>query len=92
MNTMVGVMGTWLPLIVWQQIEAPKYNKGFITATSLGAVCLFLVPLIKWLQDKETVKRLARLNARDDESSSSVGEEIKEKGGETKTSVSEVKN
>ncbi|KAK5658150.1 hypothetical protein OQA88_2123 [Cercophora sp. LCS_1] len=92
MNTMVGVVGTWLPLIVWQQIEAPKYHKGFVTATSLGAVCLFLVPLIKWLQDKEAVKRRFRLEARDDESSSSVGDEIKEKGGDIKTEVNEVKN
>jgi ACS family pantothenate transporter-like MFS transporter len=56
MNTMVGVIATWLPLIVWQQVEAPRYRKGFITATSMGAVCLIIIPLIKVLQDKETIK------------------------------------
>lgn len=56
MNTMVGVVSAWLPLIVWQQIEAPKYHKGFITAACMGAVALFLIPTIKLLQDKETAK------------------------------------
>ena len=56
MNTMVGVMATWLPLIVWQQVDAPQYHKGFITATSMGGVSLILIVVIKLLQDKETSK------------------------------------
>ena len=56
MNTMVGVMATWLPLIVWQQVEAPRYRKGFITASCMGAVGLVLIVIIKLLQDKETIK------------------------------------
>lgn len=56
MNTMVGVMAAWLPLIVWQQVEAPRYRKGFITATSMGSVSLILIVVIKLLQDKETIK------------------------------------
>ncbi|KAG7287768.1 hypothetical protein NEMBOFW57_007283 [Staphylotrichum longicolle] len=72
MNTMVGVVAAWLPLIVWQQVEAPQYRKGFITATSMGAVCLLIIPLIKILQDKETIKRRQRgLEARPDDSSES---------------------
>jgi ACS family pantothenate transporter-like MFS transporter len=53
---MVGVMATWLPLIVWQQVEAPRYRKGFITASCMGAVGLVLIVIIKLLQDKETIK------------------------------------
>ncbi|KAK0646728.1 putative MFS transporter Liz1/Seo1 [Cercophora newfieldiana] len=56
MNTAVGVVTAWLPLLVWQQVEAPQYRKGFITASSLGAICLVLIPIIKVLQDKEIVK------------------------------------
>jgi ACS family pantothenate transporter-like MFS transporter len=56
MNTMVGVMAAWLPLIVWQQIDAPQYHKGFITATSMGGVSLILIVVIKLLQDRETIK------------------------------------
>ncbi|KAK3356643.1 major facilitator superfamily domain-containing protein [Lasiosphaeria hispida] len=56
MNTMVMVVASWLPLIVWQQVEAPQYRKGFITATSMGAVCLIIIPLIKILQDREIAK------------------------------------
>ncbi len=56
MNTMVGVMAAWLPLIVWQQVEAPEYHKGFITATSMGGVSLILIVVIKLLQDRDTIK------------------------------------
>jgi len=56
MNTMVGVMAAWLPLIVWQQVEAPRYRKGFITATCMGSVSLVLIVVIKLLQDKDTIK------------------------------------
>ncbi len=56
MNTMVGVMAAWLPLIVWQQVDAPQYHKGFITASCMGSVSFILIIVIKLLQDKETSK------------------------------------
>ncbi|KAH8903564.1 MFS general substrate transporter [Coniochaeta sp. PMI_546] len=56
MNTMVGVVSAWLPLIVWQQIDAPKYHKGFITASCMGAVALFIIPTMRLLQNKETAR------------------------------------
>ena len=54
MNTGVQVVATWLPLIVWQQIEAPRYHKGFVTASCMGGVAILMIVLIKILQDKET--------------------------------------
>jgi ACS family pantothenate transporter-like MFS transporter len=53
MNSMVSVVGAWLPLLVWQQVDAPVYHKGFITATVFGAIAIILIPVMKILQDKE---------------------------------------
>ena len=36
MNEMAYVLQAWLPLIVWQQIDAPQYQKGFITVSVLS--------------------------------------------------------
>ncbi|KAH6629947.1 permease of the major facilitator superfamily [Chaetomium sp. MPI-SDFR-AT-0129] len=52
-NSMVSMVNAWLPLIVWQQVDAPKYHKGFITATCMGAACLIIIPAMKLLQDRD---------------------------------------
>ena len=36
MNEMAYVVQAWLPLIVWQQVDAPMYRKGFITASCMA--------------------------------------------------------
>ncbi|KAH9909642.1 MFS general substrate transporter [Xylariomycetidae sp. FL2044] len=38
MNEMAYVFQAWLPLLVWQQVEAPQYRKGFITSVGLGEI------------------------------------------------------
>ena len=40
MNEMAYVLQAWLPLLVWQQIDAPQYRKGFITITCLSAALI----------------------------------------------------
>jgi ACS family pantothenate transporter-like MFS transporter len=45
MNEMAYVLQAWLPLIVWQQVDAPQYQKGFIT-TSCLSVCLIIATLV----------------------------------------------
>ena len=40
MNEMAYVLQAWLPLLVWQQIDAPQYRKGFITVTCLSAALI----------------------------------------------------
>lgn len=58
MNEMAYVLQAWLPLIVWQQVDAPNYQKGFIT-TSCLSFCLIIGTLVvrnldlKERQDKE---------------------------------------
>ena len=50
MNEMAYVLQAWLPLIVWQQIEAPQYRKGFITITVLSFLMIITGFTIKILQ------------------------------------------
>ena len=40
MNEMAYVLQAWLPLIVWQQVDAPQYRKGFITITFLSSLMI----------------------------------------------------
>ena len=40
MNEMAYVLQAWLPLLVWQQIDAPQYRKGFITITFLSVALI----------------------------------------------------
>ncbi|MCJ1458162.1 hypothetical protein MMC28_008533 [Mycoblastus sanguinarius] len=40
MNQTAYVLQAWLPLLVWQQIDAPQYRKGFITVTFLSAALI----------------------------------------------------
>ena len=40
MNEMAYVCQAWLPLIVWQQVDAPNYQKGYITVTFLSALMI----------------------------------------------------
>jgi hypothetical protein len=53
MNEMAYVLQAWLPLIVWQQVDAPQYQKGFITVTFLSALLIFTAFLIKFLWRRE---------------------------------------
>ena len=40
MNEMAYVLQAWLPLTVWQQVDAPEYRKGFVTVTFLSAALI----------------------------------------------------
>ncbi|KAF2015865.1 pantothenate transporter [Aaosphaeria arxii CBS 175.79] len=57
MNEMAYVLQAWLPLIVWQQVEAPQYRKGFITITFLSAALIVTAFTIRTLHTRELGKR-----------------------------------
>lgn len=57
MNEMAYVLQAWLPLIVWQQVDAPHYQKGFITVTFLAFLMIVTGLVTKFLHRRE----LARL-------------------------------
>jgi ACS family pantothenate transporter-like MFS transporter len=57
MNEMAYVLQAWLPLLVWRQVEAPQYRKGFITVAFLSAALIATALSIRLLHAREVVKR-----------------------------------
>lgn len=53
MNEMAYVLQAWLPLLVWQQIDAPQYRKGFITITFLSAALIATGVITKVLHNRQ---------------------------------------
>jgi hypothetical protein len=39
MNEMAYVFQAWLPQVVWRQVEAPGYRKGFVWDTDYSDFC-----------------------------------------------------
>ncbi|KAF2673075.1 putative MFS transporter Liz1/Seo1 [Microthyrium microscopicum] len=71
MNEMAYVLQAWLPLIVWQQVDAPKYQKGFITISFISALLIATAFLTKYLHDRE-IKQKQRVSFSDSSSSEEV--------------------
>ncbi|KAJ5873768.1 uncharacterized protein N7529_002198 [Penicillium soppii] len=57
MNEMAYVFQAWLPLIVWQQVDAPKYQKGYITVTILSILLIVFTFIIRFLHQKEKLSK-----------------------------------
>lgn len=53
MNEMAYVLQAWLPLIVWQQVDAPNYQKGYITIVFLAALLIATAFTIRYLWARE---------------------------------------
>ncbi|KAK5729755.1 hypothetical protein LTR17_011721 [Elasticomyces elasticus] len=64
MNELAYVFQAWLPLLVWQQVDAPEYQKGYITVTCLSALMIATALVIRPLHKRED--RLKALNAEHD--------------------------
>lgn len=63
MNEMAYVMQSWLPLLIWQQVDGPRYHKGFITMVFIAAGLIVTSLTIRVLHHRERAKKaqLARL-------------------------------
>jgi MFS transporter, ACS family, pantothenate transporter len=61
MNQAASVVQAWLPLLVWQVIEAPRYFKGFTTMTVFWVVFIGVVFLIRHLDKRERAVKAASL-------------------------------
>jgi hypothetical protein len=57
MNEMAYVFQAWLPQVVWQQVDAPQYRKGFITGTVMGVLLIITTLSILWLERWENGKK-----------------------------------
>ena len=53
MNQAASILQAWLPLIVWQQVDAPEYRKGFITASCLSVLMMVVAMAVRFLEQKE---------------------------------------
>ncbi|KAF2025487.1 MFS general substrate transporter [Setomelanomma holmii] len=76
MNEMAYVMQAWLPLLVWQQIDAPNYRKGFITVTFLSAALIVTAVTIRILHAREVSARQKQEDLNQIEQVSTSEEEV----------------
>ncbi|KAL9111893.1 MAG: hypothetical protein Q9227_003743 [Pyrenula ochraceoflavens] len=53
MNEMAYVFQAWLPLIVWKQIDAPEYHKGYMTVTCISALMILTALVIRQLHARQ---------------------------------------
>ncbi|OIW34138.1 MFS general substrate transporter [Coniochaeta ligniaria NRRL 30616] len=56
MNEMAYVFQAWLPLLIWQQVEAPVYRKGYITMVFVAAAMIATALLIRHLQRRDAAR------------------------------------
>jgi ACS family pantothenate transporter-like MFS transporter len=57
MNEMAYVLQAWLPLIVWQQVDAPEYRKGYITVSCLSFMLIVVALITRVLHHREVMQR-----------------------------------
>jgi MFS transporter, ACS family, pantothenate transporter len=57
MNEMAYVFQAWLPLIVWQQVDAPRYHRGFVTSACLSAGMIVTAMVIRVLWKRELAQK-----------------------------------
>ncbi|KAF8852076.1 MFS general substrate transporter [Acephala macrosclerotiorum] len=80
MNEIAYVLQAWLPLLVWQQVDAPNYQKGFITLSVFGVLLIVTTFSIRYLWHKELLRKERYL-------SSGVGDSVGESVSDDKQVV-----
>lgn len=55
MNEMTYVLQAWLPLVVWQQVDAPEYLKGFVMSFRVAVTGVITKVLHEWQIRRHTV-------------------------------------
>jgi ACS family pantothenate transporter-like MFS transporter len=63
MNEMAYVVQAWLPLVIWQQVDAPRYHKGFITASCTSALLILSTFLVRHLWKRELLGYVTRADS-----------------------------
>jgi len=57
MNEMAYVIQAWLPLIIWQQVDAPQYRTGYITISVFAVLLIITSFTLRVLWKKELVRK-----------------------------------
>jgi len=74
-----NVVSAWLPLVVFQQIDAPRYHKGWITLCAINA-SLIVSTLVTWqLQKRENASKIVADDSSDLTGSGVVAVDANEK-------------
>ncbi|OAP64709.1 hypothetical protein AYL99_00681 [Fonsecaea erecta] len=60
MNEIAYSVQVWLPLLVWKQIDSPKYHKGYITCAVLSAAMIVNAMVVRHLHNRERRGRSVR--------------------------------
>lgn len=53
MNQLASILQAWLSLIVWQQVDQPRYHKGYITITCLSVLIMAVAMTVRYLWERE---------------------------------------
>ncbi|EPE06989.1 pantothenate transporter liz1 [Ophiostoma piceae UAMH 11346] len=61
MNEMAYVFQAWLPLLVWQKVDAPYYKKGFIMEIFIAVSLIVTTFVIRSLHRKELLQKQREL-------------------------------
>lgn len=62
MNEMANTVQAWLPLLIWQQVEAPEYPKGYPASIGIAVAMMATAMTIRHLQRREVASRQLRLH------------------------------
>ncbi|KAI0143720.1 MFS general substrate transporter [Xylariaceae sp. FL1272] len=61
MNQFAYVVQAWLPLIIWQTVDAPRYHKGFITTVFISAGLIVTALTIRVLHHGEVARKRSHI-------------------------------
>lgn len=57
MSTLAQVVQTWLPLIIWQTLDAPNYRKGFISSVFISLLSIAAAFVIRHLHKRQDAQK-----------------------------------
>lgn len=65
MNEIAYLFQAWLPLVIWQQVEAPEYHKGFVSVSFISGLMIVLALVVKVMWKRELEKKSFKEELRD---------------------------
>ncbi|CAK7204780.1 hypothetical protein SEUCBS139899_007540 [Sporothrix eucalyptigena] len=89
MNEMAYVFQAWLPLLIWQTVDAPYYRKGFITEIFIAVALIATAFVIRFLHRRE-LQAKASIGANGDHEAAVGGVDVASEG-ETEVAAVESK-
>ncbi|ERS98973.1 hypothetical protein HMPREF1624_04168 [Sporothrix schenckii ATCC 58251] len=79
MNEMAYVVQAWLPLIIWQTVDAPNYHKGFVTEIFISVGLISIAFVIRFLHRRELQQKARAQPDAGGDQEAAVGNGIEER-------------